>query len=60
MDKFPEFPKLVKGTCSICKKEGSDFQTSFSKIICGDCKVEIGERIQLAFFKALWKRRRSE
>lgn len=42
---YKGYPKLVKGKCSMCKKIGSDFQISPSKIICGDCKIAIGKKI---------------
>lgn len=39
------WPKLVKGICKECGKEGSEFQShDFGYLWCSDCKQKFGEK----------------
>lgn len=39
------WPKLVKGTCSQCGKEGEDFQVVECPLWCGECKESFGKKL---------------
>lgn len=48
------WPKMVTGICKSCQQEGKEFQVSdYGYIMCGSCKVKLGEEMIAGMLKIL-------